>query len=74
MTNQVYTQSDFARRIGKSRQWVSNKILRHKKRWDQEWRDHAMDFTSVDGKEMIVKLVKSEGSRKWLMNIVSMRG
>jgi hypothetical protein len=70
----IYTQSDFSRRIGRSRQWVSNKILRHKKRWGHEWKDHTMDFSSVDGKEIIVKLVKSEGSRKWLMSIVSMRG
>ena len=70
----IYTQSDFSRRIGRSKQWISNKIMRHKKRWGDDWMDKAMEFTSVEGEEIKVRLVKAEGSVKWLLSIVSMRG
>jgi hypothetical protein len=70
----IYTQSDFSRRIGKSKQWISNKIMRHKKRWGDDWMSRSMEFTSVDGETIKVKLVKAEGSVKWLMNIVSTQG
>lgn len=70
----IYTQSDFSRRIGRSKQWISNKIMRHKRRWSDDWMERVMEFTSVEGEEIKVKLVKAEGSVKWLLSIVSMRG
>lgn len=70
----IYTQSDFSRRIGRSKQWISNKIMRHKRRWSDDWMERVMEFTSVEGEEIKVRLVKAEGSVKWLLSIVSTRG
>lgn len=64
----IFTQSDFARRLGKSKQCVSNAIRRHKSRVGA---NDIMEFESVTGERIKVKLVKAEGSRKWLLSIVA---
>lgn len=67
----TYTQSDFARRVGRSKQWISNKVLRHRKRWGT---DKLMEFSSVEGEVVMVKLIRPEGGRKWMLGIVSTQG
>jgi len=68
MTNQVYTQSDFARRIGKTKQWVSDKIKRHVAMLGYEG---TIVFYSVQGEELRVRLMRSEGSQKWLLTLLN---
>ncbi len=64
----IFTQSDFARRLGKTKQCVSNAIRRHKLRVGA---NDIMEFESVTGEVIKVKLIKAEGSRKWLISIVA---
>jgi hypothetical protein len=64
----VYTQSDFARRIGKSKQCICNAIRRHRARVGS---NDTLEFESVTGERIRVKLLKAEGSKKWLISIVA---
>ena len=64
----VYTQSDFARRLGRTKQCVSNAIRRHIARSPE---NPYMEFESVVGERIKVRLKKAEGSKKQLICIVA---
>lgn len=64
----VYTQSDFARRLGRTKQCVSNAIRRHIARSPE---NPYMEFESVTGERIKVRLKKAEGSKKQLICIVA---
>jgi hypothetical protein len=63
----ICTRADFARIIGKTRAWVTDKIKRH---------GHlgTIEFTSVDGRVYRVRLMRTSGTRKELICIVSIVG
>lgn len=65
--NVICTRADFARIIGRSRTWVSDKIKRH---------GHldTIEFISVKGKVYHVKLIRAKGTKKDLICIVSTQG
>jgi hypothetical protein len=68
MKGSIYTQSDFARRIGKTRQWVSEKVTKH---IATRGHDGTIVFTSLEGNELHVRLIRSEGSLKWLLMLMN---
>lgn len=68
MIESVYTQADFARRIGKTRQWVNEKIQKHIA--DRGY-EGTIVFLSLDGEELRVRLIRSEGSLKWLLKLLN---
>lgn len=67
MIDKVYTQSDFARRIGRHKNWVSDKIRRHVAR---NGYGGTLEFNGIDGKVYVIRLFRNEGALKWLICIV----
>ena len=64
----VYTKSDFARRIGRTKQCISNAIRRHIARHPD---NPYMEFESVTGERIKVMLKRADGSKKQLICIVA---
>lgn len=67
MIDRIYTQSDFARRIGRSKQWVSDKIRSHV---SKHGHTGTIMFNSVMGDVVTIRLIRNDGSFKWLVCIV----
>jgi hypothetical protein len=65
--NTICTRSDFARIIGRTRGWVTNKIKRH-------GHMDVMQFCSVEGRIYNVRLIRAIGTKKELICIVSIVG
>ncbi len=68
MKNMIYTQSDFARRIGRSKQWVSDKVKRHV---SMNGYEGTMHFNSVLGEVIKVRLIRNDSSFKWLLCVLN---
>lgn len=61
----IYTASDFARRLGVTRQAVSNKLKRHIANHSYTG---SLTFKSlITGQDIKVRFYKAEGSKKWLL-------
>lgn len=65
--NVICTRADFARIIGRSRTWVSDKIKR-------QGHNGTIDFVSVTGKVYKIRLIRASGTKKDLICIVSTHG
>jgi hypothetical protein len=65
--NIICTRADFARIIGRTRTWVTDKIKRQN-------HQGTIEFTSVDGKVYRIRLIRASGTKKDLICIVSTQG
>lgn len=67
---EVYTRTEFARHIGRTKQWVCDKVRRHRKLYDEQL---PFELTASDGTLFVVKLVKSGKSSILIKPIETIR-
>lgn len=58
----IYTRTEFSRQIGRTKQWVCDKVRRHLKHYGAEV---PFELTASGGDTYVVKLVKSGST--WLI-------
>jgi hypothetical protein len=52
----IYTRTEMARQIGRTKQWVHDKVRRHVRMYPA---DQLFELTASDGRVMVCRLVKS---------------
>lgn len=65
--NVICTRADFARIIGRTRAWVTDKIKR-------QGHNGTIEFVSVTGRVYVIRVIRAKDTKKDLICIVSTQG